>query len=66
MKRILHYTIGWDTQSKEGYLTAIDEDLVSHAFGKLSQDEFKILFDLLKEDKVYIDSNKWIISGWEK
>ncbi|SOE21175.1 hypothetical protein SAMN06298216_1647 [Spirosomataceae bacterium TFI 002] len=65
MKKVLNYTIGWDTKAKEGYLTAVDEDNKSHAFGQLSQDEFRLLFDLLKEDKVFIDNNHWLISGWE-
>lgn len=65
MKRILNYTIGWDTKAKKGYLTAVDEDQVSHSFGELPNEEFKILQDLLKEDKVFIDSNKWIVAGWK-
>ena len=66
MKRILNYTIGWDTKAKKGYLTAVDEDHVSHSFGKLPKEEFKILQDLLKEDKVFIDNNQWIIGGWDE
>jgi predicted ATP-dependent Lon-type protease len=65
MKKVVSYTIGWDTTAKEGYLTAVDEDKESHAFGQLSQEEFRILYDLLKEDKVFIDNNHWFISGWE-
>ncbi|OYU66926.1 MAG: hypothetical protein CFE22_06465 [Cytophagaceae bacterium BCCC1] len=65
MKKVVSYTIGWDTKAKEGYLTAVDEDQVSHAFGQLSQEEFRILYDLLKEDKVFIDNNLWFFSGWE-
>lgn len=65
MKKVLSYTIGWDTQAKEGYLTAVDEDSVSHAFGHLSHEEFRILYDLLKEDKVFIDNSHWFIGGWE-
>ena len=65
MKKVVSYTIGWDTNAKAGYLTAVDDEKVSHAFGQLSQDEFRILFDLLKEDKVFIDNNHWFVSGWE-
>ncbi len=65
MKRIIKYTIGWDMEAKEGYLTAIDETQTSHVFGKLPPAEFHILINLLKENKVFIDSNKWVISGWE-
>jgi hypothetical protein len=32
MKKVISYTIGWDTKAKEGYLTAVDEEQVSHAF----------------------------------
>jgi hypothetical protein len=66
MKQILTYTIGWDINAKQGYLTAIDEDQDSHAFGQLSLGEFRILYDLLKENKVYIDNKHWVISGWEQ
>ena len=65
MKKIIKYTIGWDMEGKEGYFTAIDEVQTSHVFGKLSQTEFHILIDMLNQRKVYIDNNKWIISGWE-
>jgi hypothetical protein len=65
MKRIIKYTIGWDIEGKEGYFTALDETQTSHAFGKLPQSEFHILIDMLKQSKVFIDNNKWIISGWE-
>jgi hypothetical protein len=65
MKRILNYTIGWDINQKKGYLTAVDEDSDSHAFGNLNQEEFRILYDLLKEDKVYIDNKHWFVSGWD-
>ena len=65
MKRIIKYTIGWDIAGKEGYFTAIDETQTSHIFGKLPQTEFQILIDMLSQSKVFIDNNKWIISGWE-
>ena len=65
MKRIIKYTIGWDMEGKEGYLTAIDETQTSHIFGKLPHSEFQILIDMLNQNKVFIDNNKWIISGWE-
>jgi hypothetical protein len=65
MKRILKYTIGWDIDRKEGYLTIIDENETSYFFGKLPLPEFQILVDMLKEKKVYIDNKKWLISGWE-
>jgi hypothetical protein len=65
MKRIIKYTIGWDMEGKEGYFTAIDETQISHIFGKLPQTEFQILIDMLNQSKVFIDNNKWIISGWE-
>jgi hypothetical protein len=65
MKQIIKYTIGWDMEGKEGYLTAIDETHTTHAFGKLPQSEFQILIDMLNQNKVFIDNNKWIISGWE-
>ena len=32
--------MGWDMESKEGYLTAIDETQTSYVFGKLPQSEF--------------------------
>ena len=66
MKRIIKYTIGWDIVGKEGYLTAIDETQTSHVFGKLPQTEFQILINMLNQSKVFIDNNKWIISGWDK
>ena len=66
MKRIIKYTIGWDIVGKEGYLTAIDETQTSHVFGKLPQAEFQILINMLNQSKVFIDNNKWIISGWDK
>ena len=66
MKQIIKYTIGWDMEGKEGYLTAIDETQTSHVFGKLPQSEFQILIDMLNQNKVFIDNNKWIISGWDK
>ena len=53
-------------EGKEGYLTAIDETQTSHVFGKLPQSEFQILIDMLNQSKVFIDNNKWIISGWER
>jgi hypothetical protein len=65
MKRIIKYTIGWDIEGKEGYFTAIDETEKSHIFGKIPPSEFHILVDMLKERNVFIDNNKWIISGWE-
>lgn len=66
MKQIVKYTLGWDTLAKEGYLTAIDETLASHIFSKLPPLEFQILINVLKEKKVFIDGNKWIISGWDE
>ena len=66
MKRIIKYTIGWDIVGKEGYFTAIDETQTSHVFGKLPQTEFQILINMLNQSKVFIDNNKWIISGWDK
>ena len=66
MKRIIKYTIGWDIVGKEGYLTAIDETQTSHVFGQLPQTEFQILINMLNQSKVFIDNNKWIISGWDK
>ena len=66
MKRIIKYTIGCDIVGKEGYLTAIDETQTSHVFGKLPQTEFQILINMLNQSKVFIDNNKWIISGWDK
>lgn len=66
MKKILSYTIGWDIKSKQGYMTAIDEDDTSHAFADISQDELRMLVDMLKEHKVYIDNSKWIIGGWNQ
>lgn len=66
MKKVISYTIGWDSKGKRGYLTAIDENNESYAFGQLSKEEFRILFDLLKENKVYIDNNHWFISGWDQ
>ena len=53
-------------ERKEGYLTAIDETQTSHVFGKLPQSEFQILVDMLNQSKVFIDNNKWIISGWDE
>lgn len=64
MKRILTYTIGWDTETKQGYLTVIDESQTTHALANLSLNEVKILVDLLKENSVLIDQNNWLISGW--
>jgi hypothetical protein len=66
MKRIVKYTLGWDMEGKEGYLTAIDETQTSHIFGKLHQLEFQLLINMLNQKKVFIDNNKWIISGWDK
>lgn len=65
MKRILSYTIGWDLQAKQGYLTAIDDGQATHALANLSMTEFKILVDILKENDVFIDQNNWLISGWK-
>lgn len=64
MKRILTYTIGWDTEAKRGYLTVVDEDQTTHALSNLPLDELKILVDLLKENSVFIDQNNWVIIGW--
>jgi hypothetical protein len=66
MKKILKYTIGWDIDGKEGYLTIIDETQTSHVFSKLPLPEFHILAVMLKEKNVFIDNNKWVIGGWEK
>jgi hypothetical protein len=64
MKRIIDYTLAWDSSNKLGYFTAIDEQNQSHVFSKLCLGEFEILLGLLKENRVYIDNNKWIVTGW--
>ncbi len=65
MKKILTYTLAWDINKKQGYLTVIDEENASNVFGNLSKEEFSIVQDLLKEEEVFIDSNKWIVAGWK-
>lgn len=65
MKRVISYTCGWDPIEKVGYLTAIDETQNSHAIGNLSKEEFRIMYDLLKEDEVYVDKHHWFVSGWD-
>jgi hypothetical protein len=64
MKRIVDYNMAWDSQAKLGYFTAIDEQQQSHIFENLSQAEFSLLQGMLKENRVYIDQNRWIITGW--
>ena len=66
MKQIIKYTVGWDMASKEGYITLVDETQKSYVFGKMPPPEFHLLVEMLKENKVFIDNNNWIISGWEK
>ncbi len=66
VKKIISYSIGWDSQNKQGYLTTVDEQKQTHAFGKLGLEEFKLLHDMLKEANVFIDNNKWLICGWEE
>lgn len=65
MKRILNYILAWDYDKKTGYLTATDEDAGSHVFADLGKDEFKIMLDLMKEEKVFIDRSNWIVAGWK-
>lgn len=64
MKKVIAYTLGWDTERKQGYLTLVDEYSQTHAFGELSAEEFAMLTQMLKENRVCIDNNHWIITGW--
>lgn len=64
MFKIKSYTVGWDTIKKQGYINAQDEHGQSHHLSELGAEEFKIITDLLKADKVHIDNNKWVIGGW--
>ncbi|MGL4629892.1 MAG: hypothetical protein ACRCVT_01705 [Leadbetterella sp.] len=63
MKKVLSYSLGWDTNAKVGYITLNLEGQKTHAFGKLGIDEFRIVSDILRQDSVYLDHQQWIISG---
>ncbi|MFN8357967.1 MAG: hypothetical protein U0Y10_26130 [Spirosomataceae bacterium] len=64
MKKIISYTLGWDTEHKQGYLTVLDESQQTHVFGNLTTEEFALLSQMLKENRVYIDQTQWIVVGW--
>ena len=64
MKKIISYTLGWDTERKQGYLSLVDETNQTHAFGNLNSEEFVLISQMLKENRVHIDNNQWIIAGW--
>jgi hypothetical protein len=65
MKKIKSYTVGWDTQHKLGYLSLIDENDKEHPLSKISAEEFAMLLTLLNRKDLYLDRQKWIVSGWQ-
>jgi hypothetical protein len=64
MKRIKSYTLGWDTEHKQGYINLVDEDDQKQMLSKIPTQEFSMMLMLLARGDVFIDDQKWIISGW--
>ncbi|MFN3849782.1 MAG: hypothetical protein ACK4NY_10150 [Spirosomataceae bacterium] len=65
MKRIKFYTLGWDTQNKEGYLSLTDESDEKHLLSRISTHEFSMMLLMLHQGDVFWDNQNWLITGWK-